>query len=181
MTSCSLSSDQLPENTAQSLPSMVNGKTSIAPPQVSVDTNMELDNMPSSEVKLPLHEDIMQLARLGEIGPVRKLFEEGKFDATYKDEQEITPLHVCNAGRNWVGIKWSLILSQYSGLQSIITMRSANSSSSQELMSTRKEAILSQHPQCGRRRGAITISSTCFYRTEQTHSSPMFKATTSCT
>ena len=44
--------------------------------------------------KLPLHEDIMQLARLGEIGPIQKLVEDGKYDIKYKDEQGITPLHV---------------------------------------------------------------------------------------
>lgn len=44
--------------------------------------------------KLPLHEDLMQLARLGEVGPIRKLFEDGKYDVKYKDEQGITPLHV---------------------------------------------------------------------------------------
>jgi len=36
----------------------------------------------------------MQLARLGEIGAIQKLFDGGKFDATYKDDQGITPLHV---------------------------------------------------------------------------------------
>lgn len=44
--------------------------------------------------KLPLHEDIMQLARLGEVGPIQKLFEDGKYDVKYRDEQGITPLHV---------------------------------------------------------------------------------------
>ncbi|KAL9101043.1 MAG: hypothetical protein Q9163_003658 [Psora crenata] len=43
--------------------------------------------------KLPLLEDIMQLARLGEIGPIRTLLETGKYSATYKDEEGITPLH----------------------------------------------------------------------------------------
>ena len=32
------------------------------------------------EKKLRLHEDIMQLARLGEIGPIKTLFDEGKYD-----------------------------------------------------------------------------------------------------
>jgi hypothetical protein len=41
-----------------------------------------------------VEEDIMQLARLGEIGAIQKLFDSGKFDATYTDEQGITPLHV---------------------------------------------------------------------------------------
>lgn len=50
--------------------------------------------MDTSEAKLPLHEDIMQLARLGDIGPIQKLFEEGKFNATHTDAENITPLHV---------------------------------------------------------------------------------------
>ncbi len=46
---------------------------------------------------LPIEEDIMQLARLGEVGAIQKLFESGNFDASYRDEQGITPLHVCLA------------------------------------------------------------------------------------
>ncbi|KAL8990873.1 MAG: hypothetical protein Q9177_000572 [Variospora cf. flavescens] len=54
---------------------------------------MELDNRDSSESKLPLHEDVMQLARLGEIGPIQKLFDEGKYKANHTDAENITPLH----------------------------------------------------------------------------------------
>lgn len=54
---------------------------------------MELERRSPSEDKLPLHEDIMQLARLGEIEPVKQLFEDGKFDAQYQDREGITPLH----------------------------------------------------------------------------------------
>lgn len=50
--------------------------------------------MDDSEAKLPLHEDIMQLARLGEIGPIQRLFDEGKYKATHTDPENITPLHV---------------------------------------------------------------------------------------
>ncbi|KAH7382531.1 AFG1-like ATPase-domain-containing protein [Phaeosphaeria sp. MPI-PUGE-AT-0046c] len=53
----------------------------------------ELDEMADTTSTLPVEEDIMQLARLGEIGAIQKLFDSGKFDATYKDEQGITPLH----------------------------------------------------------------------------------------
>jgi hypothetical protein len=54
----------------------------------------ELEDMADNGPGLPVEEDIMQLARLGEIGAIQKLFDSGKFDATYKDEQGITPLHV---------------------------------------------------------------------------------------
>lgn len=58
------------------------------------DHHVELKDMADKKPNLPLEEDIMQLARLGEIGAIQKLFDGGKFDATYKDEQGITPLHV---------------------------------------------------------------------------------------
>jgi hypothetical protein len=54
----------------------------------------ELDDIADKSPSLPVEEDIMQLARLGEIGAIQKLFDSGKFDATFKDEQGITPLHV---------------------------------------------------------------------------------------
>lgn len=42
---------------------------------------------------IPLGEDIMQLARIGEVGPMQKLFETKKLSAKYTDEEGITPLH----------------------------------------------------------------------------------------
>ncbi|KAL8655108.1 MAG: hypothetical protein Q9210_001088 [Variospora velana] len=65
-----------------------------ASPQVTAIAQMELDNRDPSESKLPLHEDVMQLARLGEIGPIQKLFDEGKYKANHMDAENITPLHV---------------------------------------------------------------------------------------
>jgi hypothetical protein len=57
------------------------------------DGGHELQDLDSKPL-LPIEEDIMQLARLGEIGAIQKLFDRGMFDAQYKDEQGITPLHV---------------------------------------------------------------------------------------
>ncbi|KAL9622829.1 MAG: hypothetical protein Q9160_002755 [Pyrenula sp. 1 TL-2023] len=62
-------------------------------------------NAPSTEVELanvqngvPKEttggEDLMQYARLGDIGAIQKLFENKRFDARYKDEEGITPLHI---------------------------------------------------------------------------------------
>lgn len=51
----------------------------------------------SGAVQVPVAEDIMQLARLGEVATMQKLFDAKKFDAKYKDEEGITPLHVCAA------------------------------------------------------------------------------------
>jgi hypothetical protein len=68
------------------------------PKEIKVDgakgDDHELEEM-DVKTPLPIEEDIMQLARLGEIGAIHKLFESGKFDATYADDQGITPLHVC--------------------------------------------------------------------------------------
>ncbi len=57
------------------------------------EDNVELKEM-AVQPSIPLEEDIMQLARLGEVGAIQKLFDSKKFDATYADEQNITPLHV---------------------------------------------------------------------------------------
>jgi hypothetical protein len=54
----------------------------------------ELEDMGDRKPDVPLDEDIMQLARLGEMAAIQRLFDSGKCDATYKDEQGITPLHV---------------------------------------------------------------------------------------
>ncbi|KAL8752879.1 MAG: hypothetical protein Q9184_005591 [Pyrenodesmia sp. 2 TL-2023] len=66
----------------------------------------DVDSMDDSEAKLPLHEDIMQLARLGEIGPIQRLFDEGKYKATHTDSENITPLH-------WAAINNHYALCQY--------------------------------------------------------------------
>jgi hypothetical protein len=54
----------------------------------------ELDDMADKKPSLAVEDDVMQLARLGEIGAIKKLFDSGACDATYTDEQGITPLHV---------------------------------------------------------------------------------------
>lgn len=43
---------------------------------------------------IPLGEDIMQIARIGEIPAMRRLFDEKKFTANHQDDEGITPLHV---------------------------------------------------------------------------------------
>lgn len=93
MTSPSASSEN-PHGAPSTTPALAKGKASAAPPKVTGENAVELDKMALSEDKLPLHEDIMQLARLGEIGPIQNLFETGKFNAKHKDQEGITPLHV---------------------------------------------------------------------------------------
>lgn len=43
---------------------------------------------------IPLEQDIMQCARLGEIGLLQTMFDSGKLNVLYKDAEGITPLHV---------------------------------------------------------------------------------------
>ncbi|EAW06283.1 ankyrin repeat domain-containing DHHC palmitoyltransferase family protein [Aspergillus clavatus NRRL 1] len=86
--------------------SVPNGKGTTSPPKVTQqDVSVELKNMkpdrPPVKGSIPLGEDIMQIARIGEIGPMQKLFDDKKFTATYADEEGITPLH------------WAAINNQY--------------------------------------------------------------------
>ncbi|TKA58604.1 hypothetical protein B0A49_10989, partial [Cryomyces minteri] len=53
----------------------------------------QLDHVPLGRDPLPVEKDMMQLARLGEIGAIQKLFDSREFDANYSDEQGIAPLH----------------------------------------------------------------------------------------
>jgi palmitoyltransferase len=50
-----------------------------------------MGNLPGDEAPI----DIMQVARIGDIPAMEKLFETGDYDATYTDDEGITPLHVC--------------------------------------------------------------------------------------
>lgn len=82
---------------ASNSPQIANGKGTTSPPKVN-DANVELKNMkPEREgVKgaIPLGEDIMQIARIGEVSAMQRIFEEKKLTANHKDEEGITPLHV---------------------------------------------------------------------------------------
>lgn len=92
MTSPSASSET-PHGAAPITPALANRKASAAPPKVTSENSSATDQMAPSQEKPPLHDDIMQLARLGEIGPIQTLFETGKFTARYTDQENITPLH----------------------------------------------------------------------------------------
>lgn len=105
-------------------PGMPKVKAGAASPKMAEEEEVEHAGTAAEEKKLPLHEDIMQLARLGEIGPIKTLFDEGKYDAKYKDEENITPLHVSlhdHVGQNIVA---NVLCS---GQPSTIIMPSANS------------------------------------------------------
>ncbi len=82
-----------PDNTSASqqaaAPAQPSSKSSTAAPKLNHE--MEMGNLPSDDVPV----DIMQIARIGDIAAMEKLFESGDYDATYTDEEGITPLHVC--------------------------------------------------------------------------------------
>lgn len=53
---------------------------------------MEMGSLPTEGQNQ--QDDIMQLARIGDVPAMEKLFESGESDATYTDDEGITPLHV---------------------------------------------------------------------------------------
>lgn len=66
----------------------------------------QAESVPSSNtavVAVEHQNDIMQLARIGDISSMEKLFESGEFDATYSDEEGITPLHVRSRSPQSIG------------------------------------------------------------------------------
>ncbi|KAK4135542.1 ankyrin [Trichocladium antarcticum] len=73
-----------PAGTAPTQPS---AKSETATPKLS--NEVELGNMAGG----PAPNDIMQMARVGDIAGMEKLFEAGEYDATYADDEGITPLH----------------------------------------------------------------------------------------
>jgi hypothetical protein len=133
---------------------------STEPSPYPTSEDVELDHVQNGEAKTPLRleEDLMQCARLGETGLIKKLFDAGKFDAKYKDEEGITPLHVLLGHIFWAfGESANL---PDSGRRSITNMRHANFSSTQALMSMHEEGSQMQRLPCGPRNDVITMSST---------------------
>lgn len=55
---------------------------------------VELSDLESTPPQLPIENDLMQLARLGELRAIQKLFDSGRYTARSTDDQGITPLHV---------------------------------------------------------------------------------------
>jgi len=79
---------------------------------------------------LPIEDDLMALARLGELRAIQKLFDSGKYNASSADEQGITALHVRSTKHSMND--QSLTLGS-SGQRSMDTTLSATSSSKQAL------------------------------------------------
>ena len=82
-----------PLGDAGNLPIKTTGKGLAASPVLSANGHVEMKDMANGGP--PPEEDIMQLARLGDIDAVKKLYDDGTFDVSYCDGEGITPLHVC--------------------------------------------------------------------------------------
>lgn len=59
---------------------------------------VELSDLDASPPRLPVEQDLMQLARLGELRAIQRLFDSGRYSAKSTDEQGITALHVRTPG-----------------------------------------------------------------------------------
>ncbi|KAK7408347.1 palmitoyltransferase akr1 [Neonectria punicea] len=82
---------------ASAAPIQPSTKATVAVPKLN--SEMEMGSLPSDGQNQ--QEDIMQIARVGDVPAMEKLFESGEFDATYTDDEGITPLH------------WAAINNQY--------------------------------------------------------------------
>ncbi|KAI0602944.1 hypothetical protein F4775DRAFT_5180 [Biscogniauxia sp. FL1348] len=94
-----MSQGALPHGASNGAPIQPSSKGNAATPKLN-SQDMEMGNLSGSDAS-PAEPDIMQIARLGDIPAMEKLFESSDFDATYTDGEGITPLH------------WSAINNQY--------------------------------------------------------------------
>jgi ankyrin repeat protein len=91
------------------MPNGPKGKASAVAPKLSDDDHVELEDMLPTGPEVSPEEDIMQLARLGDIQAIERLYDSGKYEPSYCDPEGITPLHVCN--RATPALRWiSLML-----------------------------------------------------------------------
>lgn len=122
---------------------------------------VELSDLDSSPPQLPVEQDLMQLARLGELRGIQKLFDSGRYNAKSADEQGITALHVRGGDLRARDEGRILMYGIFSGLLLMATMRFVTFSSSPEPMSTRKEAMLRPHPYFGPAKNVISKLYSC--------------------
>lgn len=108
------------EPAKKNAPIMPSGKSNAVAPTLSDDNHVELGDMTPPEQPAV---DIMQLARIGDIQAIEKLFDDGTFDATYSDGEGITPLHV-RLDSHYARFPW--LIHSHSGRLLIISMPCAN-------------------------------------------------------
>lgn len=89
-----MSQSALPNGGSVGAPAQPAAKGSAATPKLS-SQDMEMGDLPGSDAP-SAQPDIMHLARIGDVAGMEKLFESSEYDATYTDEEGITPLHVCD-------------------------------------------------------------------------------------
>ncbi|KAK9781830.1 putative Palmitoyltransferase [Seiridium cardinale] len=93
-----------PQNVSAGAPIQPSNKGTAAAPQLSSET-LEMGSLPGAAEAVP-EEDIMHLARVGNIPAMEKLFEKGEYDATYKDREGITPLHWAAINNQFAMVKF---------------------------------------------------------------------------
>lgn len=98
---------------------------------------VELSDLDSSPPRLAIEDDLMQLARLGELRSIQKLFDTGRYSARSTDDQGITALHVRAALPEEVDST-----DDSSGPRSTDTTPYATFSYNQARMSMQKEVML---------------------------------------
>lgn len=90
---------------AKSAPAQPPAKGSVAAPKLN--SEMELGSLNGGGsaagsvdgAAADEQQDIMHLARVGDVAAMEKLFAGGEYDATYMDSEGITPLHVSSPRR----------------------------------------------------------------------------------
>lgn len=78
------------KSAASIAPTQPSSKSTAAAP--ALNNEIEMGSVPTDGQAQ--HDDIMQVARVGDVAAMEKLFESGEYDATYTDDEGITPLHV---------------------------------------------------------------------------------------
>ena len=105
----------------QTISNMVDGQSK------NENAEHELKDVQSQQRRLSIEDDLMALARIGELRGIQKLFDSGKYNANSADEQGITALHVGYKSRPMTWRNCAEV-DVYSGLQSTVTTLSVTSS-----------------------------------------------------
>ncbi|EKD12887.1 uncharacterized protein L3040_007044 [Drepanopeziza brunnea f. sp. 'multigermtubi'] len=84
------------------------GKAAAVAPKLSDDDHVEMEDMLPPGPEHSPEEDIMHLARVGDIQGIERLYQSGKFEPTHCDAEGITPLH------------WAAINNQYAMCQFLL-------------------------------------------------------------
>ncbi|KAH8673793.1 hypothetical protein BX600DRAFT_509023 [Xylariales sp. PMI_506] len=92
-----------PNGSAAGAPMQPASKGTVATAKLN-SQEMEMGSIPGADA--PAQEDIMQLARVGDVPAMEKLFEQGEYDATFTDDEGITPLHWAAINNQFAMVKY---------------------------------------------------------------------------